>query len=59
MTERDRTCAVQAIRAGKTLYIAGPIAIDTKTNQVISNGSLKIKHVEHLITLVLCLRQTA
>jgi hypothetical protein len=59
VTERDQTCAVQAIQAGKTLYIAGPIAIDTKTNQVILNGSLKIKHVVHFITLVLCLRQTA
>src|SRR4051794_18895201 len=31
----------QAIRAGKTLYLAGQIAIDPKTNQVMSNGSIE------------------
>src|SRR5882757_4824760 len=31
----------QAIRAGKTLYLAGQIAIDPKTNQVLSNGSIE------------------
>jgi 2-iminobutanoate/2-iminopropanoate deaminase len=31
----------QAIRAGKTLYLAGQIAIDPKTNQVMSNGTIE------------------
>jgi 2-iminobutanoate/2-iminopropanoate deaminase len=31
----------QAIRAGKTLYLAGQIAIDPKTNQVLSNESIE------------------
>jgi 2-iminobutanoate/2-iminopropanoate deaminase len=31
----------QAIRAGKTLYLAAQIAIDPKTNQVMSNGSIE------------------
>jgi 2-iminobutanoate/2-iminopropanoate deaminase len=31
----------QAIRAGKTLYLSGQIAIDPKTNQVMSNGSIE------------------
>jgi 2-iminobutanoate/2-iminopropanoate deaminase len=31
----------QAIRAGKTLYLAGQIAIDPKNNQVMSNGSIE------------------
>src|ERR1700730_11544056 len=31
----------QAIRAGNTLYLAGQIAIDPKTNQVMSNGSIE------------------
>jgi 2-iminobutanoate/2-iminopropanoate deaminase len=31
----------QAIRAGKTLYLAGQIAIDPKTNQVMSDGSIE------------------
>jgi 2-iminobutanoate/2-iminopropanoate deaminase len=31
----------QAIRAGKTLYLAGQIAIDPKTNQVMSTGSIE------------------
>jgi 2-iminobutanoate/2-iminopropanoate deaminase len=31
----------QAIRAGKTLYLAGQIAIDPKTNQVMSNESIE------------------
>ena len=31
----------QAIRAGKTLYIAGEIAIDPKTNQLMSNASIE------------------
>jgi len=31
----------QAIRAGKTLYLAGQIAIDPKTNQVLSNGTIE------------------
>ena len=31
----------QAIRAGKTLYLAGQIAIDPKTNQLMSNASVE------------------
>jgi 2-iminobutanoate/2-iminopropanoate deaminase len=31
----------QAIRAGKTLYISGEIAIDPKTNQVMSSGTIE------------------
>src|ERR1700730_7340998 len=31
----------QAIRAGKTLYLAGQIPIDPKTNQVMSNGTIE------------------
>jgi len=31
----------QAIRAGKTLYLAGQIATDPKTNQLLSNGSIE------------------
>src|SRR4029077_18229562 len=31
----------QAIRAGKTLYLAGQIAIDPKTNQLLSNASIE------------------
>jgi 2-iminobutanoate/2-iminopropanoate deaminase len=31
----------QAIRVGKTLYLAGQIAIDPKTNQVMSEGSIE------------------
>jgi 2-iminobutanoate/2-iminopropanoate deaminase len=31
----------QAIRAGKTLYLAGQIAIDPKTNQVMSNATIE------------------
>ena len=31
----------QAIRANKTLYLAGQIAIDPKTNQVMSTGSIE------------------
>jgi 2-iminobutanoate/2-iminopropanoate deaminase len=31
----------QAIRTGKTLYLAGQIAIDPKTNQVLSNGTIE------------------
>jgi 2-iminobutanoate/2-iminopropanoate deaminase len=31
----------QAIRAGKTIYLSGQIAIDPKTNQVMSNGSIE------------------
>jgi 2-iminobutanoate/2-iminopropanoate deaminase len=31
----------QAIRAGKTLYLAGQIAIDPKTNEVMSSGSIE------------------
>jgi 2-iminobutanoate/2-iminopropanoate deaminase len=31
----------QAIRAGKTLYLAGQIAIDPKTNQMESNQSIE------------------
>jgi 2-iminobutanoate/2-iminopropanoate deaminase len=31
----------QAIRSGKTLYLAGQIAIDPKTNQVMSNGTIE------------------
>jgi 2-iminobutanoate/2-iminopropanoate deaminase len=31
----------QAIRVGKTLYVSGEIAIDPKTNQVISNGTIE------------------
>jgi 2-iminobutanoate/2-iminopropanoate deaminase len=31
----------QAIQVGKTLYLAGQIAIDPKTNQVMSNGSIE------------------
>src|SRR3979490_3383782 len=31
----------QGIRAGKTLYLSGQIAIDPKTNQVMSNGSIE------------------
>jgi 2-iminobutanoate/2-iminopropanoate deaminase len=31
----------QAIRAGRTLYLAGQIAIDPKTNQLLSNGSIE------------------
>ena len=31
----------QAIRAGRTLYLAGQIAIDPKTNQVLSNGTIE------------------
>jgi 2-iminobutanoate/2-iminopropanoate deaminase len=30
----------QAIRVGKTLYVSGEIAIDPKTNQVMSNGTI-------------------
>jgi 2-iminobutanoate/2-iminopropanoate deaminase len=31
----------QAIRVGKTLYVSGEIAIDPKTNQVMSNGTIE------------------
>jgi 2-iminobutanoate/2-iminopropanoate deaminase len=31
----------QAIRAGKTIYLAGQIAVDPKTNQLMSNGSIE------------------
>jgi 2-iminobutanoate/2-iminopropanoate deaminase len=31
----------QAIRAGKSLYLAGQIPIDPKTNQVLSNGTIE------------------
>jgi 2-iminobutanoate/2-iminopropanoate deaminase len=31
----------QAIRAGKTLYVSGQIAIDPKTNQMESSGSIE------------------
>jgi 2-iminobutanoate/2-iminopropanoate deaminase len=31
----------QAIRTGKTLYLAGQIPIDPKTNQVLSNGTIE------------------
>jgi 2-iminobutanoate/2-iminopropanoate deaminase len=31
----------QAIRVGKTLYVSGEIAIDPKTNQVMSNASIE------------------
>jgi 2-iminobutanoate/2-iminopropanoate deaminase len=31
----------QAIRAGKTLYLAGQIAIDPKTNEVMSNATIE------------------
>jgi 2-iminobutanoate/2-iminopropanoate deaminase len=31
----------QAIRAGKTVYLAGQIAVDPKTNQVMSNASIE------------------
>jgi 2-iminobutanoate/2-iminopropanoate deaminase len=31
----------QAIRAGKTLYLAGQIAIDPKTNQLMANASIE------------------
>jgi 2-iminobutanoate/2-iminopropanoate deaminase len=31
----------QAIRAGKTLYLSGQIAIDPKTNQAMSNASIE------------------
>jgi 2-iminobutanoate/2-iminopropanoate deaminase len=31
----------QAIRVGKTLYLAGQIAIDPKTNQVMANASVE------------------
>jgi 2-iminobutanoate/2-iminopropanoate deaminase len=31
----------QAIRAGKTIYLAGQIAIDPKTNEVMSSGSIE------------------
>jgi 2-iminobutanoate/2-iminopropanoate deaminase len=31
----------QAIRIGKTLYVSGEIAIDPKTNQVMSNGTIE------------------
>jgi 2-iminobutanoate/2-iminopropanoate deaminase len=31
----------QAIQAVKTLYLAGQIAIDPKTNQLLSNGTIE------------------
>jgi 2-iminobutanoate/2-iminopropanoate deaminase len=31
----------QGIRVGKTLYVSGEIAIDPKTNQVMSNGTIE------------------
>jgi 2-iminobutanoate/2-iminopropanoate deaminase len=31
----------QAIRVGKTVYVSGEIAIDPKTNQVMSNGTIE------------------
>jgi 2-iminobutanoate/2-iminopropanoate deaminase len=31
----------QAIRAGKTLYVSGEIAIDPKTNQVMANATIE------------------
>jgi 2-iminobutanoate/2-iminopropanoate deaminase len=31
----------QAIQTGKTLYLAGQIAIDPQTNQLLSNGTIE------------------